>query len=109
VKRVPTLYIAILVILAVAAAWALLTYFGVPPFDNLSVFLIFNATAIIALLISGVVGGVFVGMLLAQRILGNREFTPFEKTVLQSLHDVQERLDRLEEKTGQSDEPKLRR
>lgn len=88
------------------AVVATLMYFGVPPFDNLTVFLVFNAASFLILLIAGVVGGAFVGMLLAQRMLGNREFSPFERSVLESLAEIRERLDRLEKV---DEEARLRR
>jgi len=104
-RRVSPTYLVVLGVLAVIAAWALLVYFGVPPFDNISIFLVTQATGVIILLIASVVGGAFVGMLLAQRILGNREFSLFEKTVLQSLGEIRDRLDKLE--SGRQEEEKL--
>lgn len=99
-----------LVLLAAVGLFAGLVYLGVPPFDNLNLFILTNVVAFFILLILGVVGGAFVGMLLAQRMLGNREFSPFEKTVLQSLQDIRERLDALESRGEEprSDEPRLR-
>jgi hypothetical protein len=95
----------VLVLLAAVGLFAGLVYLGVPPFDNLNLFILTNVVAFFILLILGVVGGAFVGMLLAQRMLGNREFSPFEKTVLQSLQDIRERLDALE---SRGEEPRLR-
>lgn len=107
-KRISTSYVVALAGLGVIAAWALLVYFAVPPFDNLSVFLLTSATSVLVLLIAAVVGGAFVGMLLAQRILGNREFSLFEKTVLQSLGEIRDRLDKLEA-GPREEETRLRR
>jgi hypothetical protein len=88
--------VLVLVALVVIATFAALVYFGVPPFDSPSLFILTNAIGVVTLLIIGVVGGAFVGMLLAHRILGNRDFTPFERDVLRSLQEIHERLDRLE-------------
>jgi hypothetical protein len=106
VKRPPTLYLVVLIALVAVAALATLMYFGVPPFDNLTAFLLFNATSLITLLVAAVVGGAFVGMLLAQRILGNREFSPFERSVLTNLAEIRERLDALEKR---DEEARIRR
>lgn len=105
-KRPPAMYLLLLGALLIVAIIATLTYLGVRPFDSLSFFIATSAASFFVLLIAGVVGGVFVGMLIAHRILGNREFSPFERTVLQSLEDVRERLDRLEAR--KPDEPRLR-
>lgn len=107
-RPVPKTYLAALVLLVLIATLTLLVYFAVPPFDNLSVFILASTISVITLLIAGVVGGAFVGMLLAQRLLGNREFSLFEKTVLQSLSDIRERLEKLEA-AAPDEEKKLRR
>lgn len=103
-KRPPASYLLALGALVLIAVFATLVTLGVPPFDNLSLFIVANAASFFVLLIAGVVGGAFVGMLLAQRILGNREFSPFERSVLESLAEIRERLDRLEK-----EESRLRR
>lgn len=75
-----------------------LAYAGVPPFNSLGVFLAANVASILILLVFGVIGGAFVGMLLAHRILANREFTPFERRVMESLEEIRTRLDALEKR-----------
>ena len=75
-------------------------------------FVLTNFIGVVTLLILGVVGGAFVGMLLAHRILGNREFTPFERDVLRSLQEIRDRLDRLDGTSPgspPSEEERLRR
>jgi Na+/H+ antiporter NhaC len=108
VKQLPASYVVILIALLVVATFATLVYLGIPPFDNASTFIVFSAAGVITLLIVGVVGGAFVGMLLAHRILGNREFSPFERDVLRSLQDMRDRLDEIEsgrEKRASEEEP----
>lgn len=73
-----------------------LVHWGVPPFDNLAVFILSQVASLFTLVLLGVLGGAAVGMLLAHRILSNRDFSPFERSVLESLADIRERLDRLE-------------
>lgn len=94
----PARYVAILVGLALFALFLTLTFLGVPPFDNLALFIFTNVAGFFTLLILGVVGGAFVGMLLAHRMLANRQFTPFERTVLEGIEDVRARLDALEKR-----------
>ena len=95
-RRPPVAYLLVLGALALIAAFVLLVFFGVPPFDNFAVFILSQVASALTLLVLGVVGGAFVGMLLAHRILANRDFTPFERTVLESLADIRARLDELE-------------
>lgn len=106
-KRLPTAYWLVLTVLGVVAVLVALISFGVPPFDNLYVFLASQIIAFFILLILGVVGGAFAGMLLAQRILGDREFSPFERAVLQGLSDLRERLETLEKRA--EDEARIKR
>lgn len=96
--RVPKRYVAAIVVVALIALVPALAYMGVPPFNNTAVFLGVNAASLFILLVFGVIGGAFVGMLLAHRILANREFTPFERTVMEGLAEIRERLDRLEKR-----------
>ena len=94
----PKRYIAAIVVIALFALVPALAYLGVPPFNNTAVFLGVNAASLFILLVFGVIGGAFVGMLLAHRILANREFSPFERTVMEGLAEIRERLDALEKR-----------
>lgn len=87
--------IAFLVLIALIPA---LAYMGVPPFNNTAVFLGVNVASLLILLVFGVIGGAFVGLVLAHRILANREFTPFERRMLESLDEIKTRLDALEKR-----------
>lgn len=75
-----------------------LAYMGVPPFNNTAVFLGVNVASVLILLVFGVIGGAFVGMLLSHRILANREFTPYERRILESLEELKTRLDAIEKR-----------
>lgn len=94
--RLPKRYLAAIAVVALLALVPALAYMGVPPFNNTAIFLGVNAASFFILLLFGVFGGAFVGMVLAHRILANREFTPYERTVIESLAEIKERLDALE-------------
>lgn len=96
--RWPKRYVAAIVVVALLALVPALAYLGVPPFNNTAVFLGVNAASLFILLVFGVIGGAFVGMLLAHRILANREFSPFERRVMEGLQEIRERLDALEKR-----------
>lgn len=110
-RRLPFSYLLSIATLGVLAVLVALVAFGVPPFDNLAVFILSSVASALILLVLGVIGGAFVGMLLAHRILANREFSPFERTVLESLADIRGRLERLEaeRKGAESEREAMRR
>src|SRR5581483_7930316 len=95
-RTLPVSYFVLAGALLVAGVFFALVYLGVPPFDNPGIFVLTNAIGFILLLLLGVVGGAFVGMLLAHRILANRQFTPFERAMMERLDEIRERLDALE-------------
>lgn len=95
-RRPPLAFFVGLGAIAVVALLSALVSFGIPPFDNFQVFLLGQVAGFFTLLVLGVLGGAAVGMLAAHRILSNRDFTPFERSVLEALADIRERLDRLE-------------
>lgn len=103
--NLPKRYVAAIATVALLALVPALAYLGVPPFNNTAVFLGVNAASLFILLVFGVIGGAFVGMLLAHRILANREFSPFERTVLESLADIKDRLAELERREGLKPRP----
>lgn len=95
-KRPPASWLVVFGAIVLIALLSGLVSFGVPPFDNVQVFILGQVAGLFTLLVLGVLGGAAVGMLVAHRILSNRDFTPFERAVLEGLADVRERLDRLE-------------
>lgn len=84
------------IILAIAILSTLASY-AVPPFDTLRAFVFSQVASFFTILILSVVGGAAVGMLVAHRILSSRDFSPYERSVLEALTDIRERLDRLEQ------------
>ena len=99
-RRPPTAYLLVLGGILLVALLSALIHWGVPPFDNLAVFILSQVASLFTLVLLAVLGGAAVGMLLAHRILSNRDFTPFERSVLENLSDIRERLDRLEAERG---------
>ena len=97
--NLPKRYLAAIATVALLAIIPALAYFGVPPFNNTAVFLGVNVASVIILLVFGVIGGAFVGMILAHRILANREFSPFERVMMEGLADIRDRLDALEKRS----------
>lgn len=47
-----------------------------------------NVVLLILLFVFAVLGGAFVGMLLTHRLLGNREFTPLERIIMETSAEV---------------------
>lgn len=95
-KRPPTPFIVGFACIMVTILLFALTTLGVPPFDGIQVFLLGQVAGFFTLLVLGVLGGAALGMLLAHGILSSRSFTPFERSVMESLADIRARLDRLE-------------
>lgn len=95
-KRPPASWLVVFGAIVLIAVLSGLVSFGVPPFDNVQVFILGQVAGLFTLLVLGVLGGAAVGMLVAHRILSNRDFTPFERSVLEGIADIRERLDRLE-------------
>lgn len=92
----PAPYILVMGFLALLGVLVALVSFGVPPFDNLATFIVTSSITVLVYMVFGILGGLFVGMVLAHRVLENRSFTPFEREVLQSLAEIRERLDAIE-------------
>lgn len=102
-KRPPVAYLATMSAILLVATLSALVSFGIPPFDSLQVFLLGQVASLFTLLVLGVFGGAAVGMLLAHRILANRDFTPFERSVMESLADIQERLEKVEARIAEQE------
>jgi Na+/H+ antiporter NhaC len=114
--RLPKTYVIVLAGLLLFASVLFLVYRGVPPFDTVAVFVTTSLSAVIVLMVFGIIGGAFVGMLLAHRLLAAREFSPFERSVLAGLDEVREnqrvtmeRLTALEKRSERLDETRRAR
>lgn len=94
VERPPLGYLALLGLVAALAAFVVLGFAGVLPVDQLFVlatsFILAQAIAVILAFI----GGLMVGLFLAHRILGSRDFTPFERAVLEGQEEIRALLRR---------------
>ncbi len=97
-RDLPAPYVIALVgLLGLALLW-ILTWMGVPPFDNIETFILANLLGLLAVVVLGVLGGAFVGLLLAQRIFAPREFSPFERTIVERLNEIRERQDAIDKR-----------
>ena len=65
-------------------------------FDPLTNFY-FVILAVVVIGILGIIGAVFIGIFIAQRILSSGEFTPFEKEMLGMREDVKKLTAKVEE------------
>lgn len=92
----PVPYFLVMGLLLALGVVVALISFSVPPFDNLSTFILTTSISVLAYMVFGILGGLFVGMVIAHRVLANRSFTPFEREVLESLAEIRERLEALE-------------
>jgi len=91
-RRRWTLLWVVFVLALVATEIGIVTR-GVDPFT--SFYLIILAIAAIGVL--AIIGAVFIGMYITTRILGSREFTPFEKEMLAMREDVKRLTARVED------------
>lgn len=97
-RRPPGSYILVVASLVALAVLVALVAFGIPPFDNFGLFILSQVASALTLMVFGVIGGAFVGMIVAHRILANREFSPFERSVMEGITGIQSRLDALEKR-----------
>lgn len=95
-RALPVPYVLVMGALLVLGVLVALVSFAVPPFDNLATFIFTGTIAVLIYMVFGILGGLFVGMVYAHRVLANRSFTPFEREVLTSLADIKERVGQLE-------------
>lgn len=96
--RLPRAYVAALGLVAAVFAFVALTAFNVIPVESLFLVLVNHVFQIFAVTVLAGIGGIFVGMVLAHRILAARTFSPFERELLQSMGEVRQALERLRER-----------
>ncbi|HVL86791.1 MAG TPA: hypothetical protein VM681_02090 [Candidatus Thermoplasmatota archaeon] len=89
----PKAYLALLALVGLAFAAVALTATGVVTVESVFLLLLNYVFQVFAVTVLAALGGVFVGMLLAHRILSTRGFSAFERELLETLGDVRERLD----------------
>lgn len=73
-----------------------LSAFGLLTVESLFLLLVNYVFQIFAVTVLAALGGVFLGMLMAHRMLASRGFTPFERELLQTLADVKTELQKLQ-------------
>lgn len=92
----PRAYIAALVLVGLIFGFIALSAAGVFAVESLFLLLVNYLFQIFAVTVLAALGGVFLGMVLAHRMLASRGFTPFERELLQTLADVRTELQRLQ-------------
>lgn len=85
-------------VLLVIAVFTGLSAFGLLTVESLFLLLVNSIFQIFAVTVLAALGGVFLGMVMAHRMLASRGFTPFERELLQTLADVKTELQRLQAK-----------
>lgn len=81
-----------------------LSAFGLLTVESLFLLLVNYVFQIFAVTVLAALGGVFLGMVLAHRMLASRGFTPFERELLGTLADVKTELQRLQARDAEVQE-----
>ena len=89
-RRVPPAYVAALVAIVGVALFLVLAAIGIIPIEGWVLYLYGNVLLLVLMLVFAALGGAFVGMLVAQRILSSREFTPLERSLVEALGTLNE-------------------
>lgn len=92
-ERPPLGYVAIVVLLAAIGAFVVLGFLGFLPLEQIYVVMTTLVLAQAVAVILAFIGGVVVGLFLAHRILDSRDFTPFERAVLEGQNEIRELLE----------------
>ncbi|MDI6855450.1 MAG: hypothetical protein QMD21_01520 [Candidatus Thermoplasmatota archaeon] len=102
--KIPKLYILTMVILMILGFFIFAVTFRVISLPDITYLYTALSTFLlgwIAILILAIIGAVFLGMYLSHRILLTKDFTPFEKAMLEMKEDIAEinrKLDSIEGK-----------
>lgn len=92
VERPPLSYLALVGLVGAVGIFVVLGFVGILPVEQAFVvatsFILAQAIAVILAFI----GGLMVGLFLAHRILGARDFTPFERAVLEGQDEIRQLL-----------------
>lgn len=103
VERLPASYTAIVVLVVGLAIFNVLGFLGVLPVEQAFVWMTTLVLAQAVAVILAFIGGIMVGLFLAHRILGSRDFTPFERAVLEGQTEIKELLQ--DQDQGEGDGP----
>lgn len=100
----PRAYLAALALVAAVFAFVALTGLGIIPVQSVFLLLLNYVFQVFAVTVLAGLGGVFVGMYLAHRMLAGRGFTPFERELLSALADVRTELQRMQARDAEQRE-----
>lgn len=92
----PKAYIAALLLVGLLFALIAASAAGLLTVESLFLLLVNYVFQIFAVTVLAALGGVFLGMVLAHRILASRGFTPFERELLQTMAEVKTELQRIQ-------------
>lgn len=92
-ERPPLSYTAIVGLLGAIAIFNVLGFLGILPVDQAFVWMTTFVLAQAIAVILAFIGGIMVGLFLAHRILGDRDFTPFERAVLEGQAELKDLLE----------------
>jgi hypothetical protein len=95
-EALPKRYWVALGVVALIFAFILLSATGVLTVESLFLLLVNYVFQVFAVTVLAALGGVFLGMVLAHRMLASRGFTPFERELLQTLAEVRTELQRIQ-------------
>lgn len=98
--RIPVGLVTVSLVLLATGAFVALAWLGVIPLESWFLFVLNQILSLVAVALLAAIGGIFLGMLLAHRMLATREFSPVERAMMESAQDVKalrERMERLEE------------
>ena len=94
--KLPRAYLAVLAVVAAVFAFVALTALGVVTVQSVFLLLLNYVFQVFAVTVLAALGGVFLGMVLAHRMLASRGFTPFERELLETMADLRTELQRLQ-------------
>ena len=90
----PRLYIVALVVVGALFTFIALTALRIVPVESVFLLLLNYVFQIFAVTVLAALGGVFLGMVLAHRMLASRSFNPFERELLATLAEIRAELER---------------
>jgi membrane protein implicated in regulation of membrane protease activity len=102
--QLPKRYWLALGLVVLVALFIGLSAFGLLTVESLFLLLVNYVFQIFAVTVLAALGGVFLGMLMAHRMLASRGFTPFERELLQTLADVKTELQKLQAREAEVQE-----
>lgn len=92
IERPPLSYLALVALVVGVGVLFLLGVTGVLPVDDLYILLTTYVLAQALAVVFAFIAGLLVGLFLAHRMLGSRDFTPFERAVLEGQSEIRDLL-----------------